>query len=171
MSLSDIFNSIFGSSSKRESTFSPQQQQLMDQFMKGIENNPTYNAGNSYLQNILSGNPEAFQAFEQPFKQQFEQETLPMIGERFAGMGTGSGALSSSGLNNSLARAGSDLSTNLASMRSGLQMQAAGQALPYAQQPFSNQLAGMGINTQAERPGTPGALQQLLMALSQGLMR
>src|SRR5271154_2094849 len=32
----------------------------------GLQGNPTYGAGNSFLQNLLSNNPEAFSAFEAP---------------------------------------------------------------------------------------------------------
>lgn len=155
---------LFGSNSKLK----PYNQQGLNTLQGlsqggGLNQNPLYQQGNSFLMNLLSGDPEAFKSFEAPFMQQFEQQTLPTIAERFAGMGTGAGASSSSGLFNSLAQAGKSLSTDLAGLRSGLQMQALPQSLQYSQQPIQNILASLSqIPGQFyEKPGQGGFLQGL----------
>jgi|GEM_PF-6905724 hypothetical protein len=126
----------------------------------GLQGNDLYGSGQSYLQNLLNGSPQAFQNFEAPYLQNFQQNIAPGIAERFAGAGTGGGAMSSSGLNQALAQAGRSLQTDLAGLRSGLQMQALPQALNYAQQPIQNRLnAASQIPGQYyERPGQPGFL-------------
>ncbi len=78
-----------------------------------------------------------------PYLQQYENEILPMISQRFAGMGTGASGLNSSGFQNTLAESANRLQTNLAGLRSGLGMQAAnslyGGKLAAAQtSPFEN---------------------------------
>lgn len=118
----------------------PQQQQLQGQYgaMAGQGGDAYFN----YLMSILSNDPGAFEQFERPIMRQFEQQVVPGISERFAGMGSG-GAMSSSGLNQSLGQAGQQLSENLAAMRQGLKMQA-GQGVmsmlnPAMQQSFQPQ--------------------------------
>jgi hypothetical protein len=148
---------------KNHSILSPQQQQALNRyFSSGIETSPLYQQGSSYLQNILSNSPGSFEAFEAPYRQNFEEFVVPSITERFAGMGTGAGALNSSGLQNALAQAGRSLTTDLAGLRAGLQGQAANQAIGYAQQPYSNLLSGLGIQPfqPYERPVQPGFLSQ-----------
>lgn len=152
-----------------------QERGLSDYFRKGIDKSPLYQQGSSYLQNLLSGNPQAYQAFEAPYLQNFNEVIAPGIAERFAGMGTGAGGLSSSALANSLAQAGRSLQTDLAGLRSGLQMQSLPQALGFAQQPYSNTLAGLGVQgfQNYERPGQPSFMTGLgsgiLGSLGQGL--
>jgi len=160
-------NFLFGSDPKMKA-FNPQALSSLMQLLQsgGLLNNPLYGEGSNYLQNILSNAPGAFEAFEAPYLQQFNQQVVPGIAERFAGLGTGGSALSSSGLNQSLARAGENLSTNLAGLRSGLQMQALPQALQYAQQPVQNQFAAATSipNQYYEKPGSEGLLGGLLSA-------
>src|SRR6516165_1895689 len=53
-----------------------------------------YDLARQYNANLLGPNREqAFQQFSEPYLQQFQEQMLPQIAERFAGMG----ALSSSG--------------------------------------------------------------------------
>lgn len=119
--------------------FTPEQEELQNkilkmfegQFGQGIQGRPSFQAGESYLTNLLSGNPESFQNFEEPFKRQYFEETVPALAERFSSLG----AQRSSGFQNALAKSGSDLSQNLAAMRSGLQMQALPSALGFAGAP------------------------------------
>lgn len=153
---------------KNQSTLTPQQQQALSGLLtNGLQSNPLYQSGSSYLQNLLSGSPSAYAAFEAPYMQNFQQNIAPAIAERFAGLGTGASGLSSSGLQNSLAQAGRNLQTDLAGLRSGLQMQALPQALGYAQQPLSNMLGALGVQgfQSYERPGQPS----LLSGIGQGL--
>ena len=153
------------------STFSPEQQSLFQQLMQSLQGaqgnisqNPLYKGGTNYLQNLFSGSPEAFSAFEAPYLRQFNEQTVPALAERFTGLG----ARNSSAFQQALGQAGSGLSESLASLRSGLQMQALPQALGYAQQPFSNIFGTLGLNTQAFMPKQLPWWQQLLLGLGGG---
>lgn len=166
---------LFGGGRGKKSKMKPYNQQALDSLQSvlyggGLENNPIYGAGSNYLQDLLSNDPGAYESFAAPYKQQFEQETIPMIAERFAGMGTGAGAGNSSALYNSLGQAGKNFSTNLASLRSGLQMQALPLAFQYAQQPQQNRLAAAQAipNQYYERPGQEGPLSAYYNAYAQG---
>jgi hypothetical protein len=160
------------SKSKRYNLLAPEQQQaLQDYFSQGIQTNPLYQTGQNYLSNLLSNDPQQFQQFSQPYLNQFYQETAPRLAERFAGAGTGSGALSSSGFQNSLAQAGANLSSNLAGIRGGMQQQGLSQALGYAQQPISNQLGGLGVRSfeNAYFPRQSGFYENLATSLAAGI--
>lgn len=102
----------------------PQQQQLQQQLIGGLGG--AQGAGLQHLMALLSGDPQAFAGFEQPYKTQFEQETVPGLAERFAGMGSFGGS-EGSGQNLAMAQAGRQLSENLAALRGQLQNQALGQ--------------------------------------------
>lgn len=157
---------------KQQSLYTPGQQRAEKDYWKNpINQNKTYQAGNDYLQNILSGDPSAFAAFEAPYMRNFEQNIAPGIAERFAGAGTGAGASSSSALYNSLAQAGGNLQQDLAALRSNLMMQAAPQALQYAQQPYSNTLAGLGQRgfENTYQPGSTGVVGGALQGLASGV--
>lgn len=133
-----------------------------------IEKSPLFSAGSSHLQKLLSGDPQAYADFERPFYENFDQNIAPGIAERYAGAGTGSGALSSSAFNSSIAQAGRGLQTDLASLRGNLQNQALPQALAYANQPYENTLRGVNADQNSwqtvHRPGTEGFLKPLAQA-------
>ncbi len=93
------------------------------------------------------------QAIKAPALQTFEQDIIPMIQESFAGIGAGS----SSGLNLTLGKEGSNLASDLSSQLATLlfntenqtnmnRLNALGQASQFRQQPFDimNTLAGLG---------------------------
>lgn len=61
-------------------------------------------------------------AFEAPYKRQFEQEIIPGLAERFAGLGAGS--QSSSAFQQALGQAGAGLTENLAMLREQQQQNA-----------------------------------------------
>lgn len=153
---------LFGSESKMKK-FNPQSLQALLKFLQGggLENNQLYGAGSNYIQNLLSNDPSAFQAFEQPYLDKFNQQIVPGIAERFAGMGTGAGGLNSSGFQQTLAQAGRGLQTDLAAMRGNMQLQALPQAYQYAQGPLQNILSAAGMVPQQyyEKPGQPGLVQ------------
>ena len=158
-----------GDRSKRRTLHTPEQQQHLKNYLsKGIETSPLYGSGSDFLSSLLSNEPGAFEAFEAPYKTQFQQEIAPGIAERFTGMGTGAGAQSSSALNNSLSAAGRQLTENLAYLRGGLQMQALPQALNYAQQPYSNTIAGLNVRPHENtyQPGNVGAFGEFLNAFA-----
>lgn len=132
---------------KRLSTKTDKQLGWLDQSATGLQNNPLYQQGSNYLQQMLSNDPAAMAAFEAPYMRNFNEQIAPGLAERFAGMGTGGSGLSSSGLNNSLAQAAITLQERLAALRSGMQMNAAQQGLSYAQQPYSNMFNAANVNT------------------------
>lgn len=149
---------------KSISTFNPQQQQLFTQLLSSlmgqnfnVGQNPAFQQGQSFLQDLLSGSPESFEKFEAPYRREFQERTVPGLAERFSGLG--SGAQSSSAFQQALGQAGAGLSENLASLRGRMQLGALPQALGYAQAP-ANQLQGLlGMNTQAFLPKQKGFLE------------
>lgn len=100
------------------------QQQAFRSNMLGLLQGPQQ-SGMDWISDILGGSPEAFAKYERPYMRQFEQEIVPGIAERFAGLGS-HGAQSSSGQQLAMAQAGRELSENLASMRGKLQSEALG---------------------------------------------
>jgi hypothetical protein len=122
--------------------FSPQQQQYQSQVLGQLKG-PTQ-GGLSYLQNLYSDQPGAFEQFEAPYKRQFEEQTVPKLAERFSG--TGAGAQSSSAFQQALAQQGASLSENLAALRGGLRQSALGHLQNFGQlglkSPFENVYLG-----------------------------
>lgn len=155
--------------SKGQSSFL---QQLLSQLMgqsSDISQNPLYQSGASYLQNLLSGSPESTAAFEAPHLRQFQEQIVPALAERFAGLGAGS--QKSSAFQQALGQSAAGLQENLAALRAGLQGGAAQQALGYAQQPISNlqgfSQLGLGTSTKAFVPKQMPFWQQLLLGGAQ----
>lgn len=163
--------SMFGNKSKSNTNqlanFSPEQQGLLNQIIqmldiKGLDlgNNPLFQEGSDQIMQMLQGDTSLIEA---PLMQQYEQEILPGIAQRFGGLG----AQSSSGYQNALASAGGNLAGQLGQLRYGAKQSALDKALQYAgmrQQGLSN-LAGLGMNakpfgyeTQAPRMGLFDAL-------------
>lgn len=141
--LGPILNMITGKEGQFGSSYNPQQQNYMQQGlnqlnpqMGDITQNQTFQGGNEWLQSLFS-DPEFFKSFEAPLMRQFEEETIPGLANRFAGMGSG-GSLGSTAFRNQLGREGSTLHEKLGALRGGMQQQGANQALQYAQQPASN---------------------------------
>ena len=168
-SMAGIKDFLFGIpySLNKVETMTPEQKnysQYIRQQSMELAQDPNYQAGSSWLQNILSGSPESTKAFEQPYMNQFYQQTLPSIASRFAGMGSGN--LSSSAFQQALGEAGQNLQTGLAAIRGGLQQNAATQALGYAQAPGQQlaSLAGYGLSPEfayMQKPATSGFIPEL----------
>lgn len=152
---------------KSVSTLDPMQKAAWPQLfqMANLQQSPLFQQGSNYLQNLLSGSPEAFQSFEAPFMRQFQEQIIPQLAERFSGVG----ARNSSGFQQALGQAGAGLSENLASLRSGLQMQALPQSLNFAQAPFNNLRSLMDVQTQAFLPKQPSGWQRFLSGITPGL--
>ena len=133
----DLMDWLVGHSpeAKQLDTMNEGQQAFQNQILQ-MMGGPS-GAGMDWLQQILSGDPEAFKAFEAPMKAQFEREIVPGIAERFSGMGTG-GAQDSSAFQQTMGRAGQDLSMNLAAMKSGLKMDALSQLQGLMQPAFKS---------------------------------
>jgi hypothetical protein len=155
------------------STLNPQQSTLLQQLLGSIsgqsgniQQNPLYQAGGNYLQKILGGDTSQF---EGPLMRQFNEQIIPGLAERFSGAGAGS--QSSSAFQQALGGAGADLTERLGALRGGLQMQAAPQALGYAQQPFTNLQNLLGIKTQGFVPKQKSGLQEGILGGSQMLLQ
>jgi len=165
---------LFGSQGKNKKfeTLIPEQREaLVELLQNGIGGNSLYQQGNNFLQNLLSGGPNAYSEFNAPYLQQFQQQIVPGLSERFAGMGTGAGGLSSSGFNQTIAQAGTGLQAQLAQLRNQLALQAAPQALQYSQQPFSNNLNALGVRAfeNAYKPGNKGIFNTIGSEGGQGI--
>jgi len=155
---------LFGSPDKlhKIETGTPEQQALHNSILAqamGLQGaGGGYNLANQYYNNFLGSNQgQAYDQFSQPYLQQFEEQLLPQIAERFAG----GGALSSSGFGQALGGAASGLQAQLAQLFSNLQGQAAQQQ--YGQ---FNQLSQNALNYQPfayqQRAGSGGFLGPLL---------
>ena len=162
---------LFGSKDKfKKLPTGTQQQQglhnsILGQAMNMQGQGGGYDLAQNYFNNFLGDNQQqAFDQFSQPYLQQFQEQMLPQIAERFAGMG----ALSSSGFGQSLGGAASGLQSQLAQLFSNLQQQAAGQQ--YNQY---NQLAQTGLGYQPfqyiQKEGSGGLFAPLLAGLGLGL--
>lgn len=138
-----------GNKGEFKSGYNPNQLGMMDNIlqqlkgMKGgqdITQNPNYQSGANWLQGLYN-DEDFFKNFEAPLQRQFQEETVPGLANRFAGMGSG-GSLGSTAFRNQLGREGSNLSTNIAALRGGMQQQGVNQSLGYAQAP-ANQFMQM----------------------------
>lgn len=156
---------LFGSPDKLKKIATGTQQQeglhnnILSQAM-GMSQGGGYDLAQQYYNSLLGPNQQqAFDQFSQPYMQQFEEQMLPQIAERFAGMG----ALSSSGFGQALGGAASGLQSQLAQFFSQMQGQAAGQQ--YNQY---NQLSQQGLGYQPfayqQKQGSGGFLAPMLGA-------
>lgn len=130
----------------------------------------SYGMAQDYLKSLLSGDPGAYSQFASPYLQNFEQQIIPRLSERFAGLGggLGGGTMGSSGFGQAIGGAGAQLQAQLAGLYANLRNQAAQQAMGQY-----NQLAAYGLQpSQAYQPGTPGfggaALPGLMQGIGQG---
>lgn len=123
-----------------------------------------YGQAQNYYNSLLQPGNEAFQNFASPFMNQFEEQILPQIAERFAG----AGALSSSGFGQALGGAASGLQSQLAQLFAQLQSQAAG-----SQTQQYNQLSQAGLNYQPfayqQKQGSQGFLGPLAAGVGTAL--
>lgn len=160
----------FGGKGKKDQfrqieTMSPQQKQILSHLaqMLGPEGQmgQAYGQGLGGLQEMMDPSSAAYQRFEAPHLQQFEQQTIPGLAERFAGAGPMGGALSSSGFGQSLGAAGSQLQTNLAGMKAGLQQQAIRDILQQYQGMTGQALSAKPFGY-TYQPGSPSFGQSML---------
>ena len=140
---------------------------ILSQAMGFSQQGGGYDLANQYYNNFLGPNQgQAYEQFSQPYLQQFQEQILPQIAERFAG----AGALSSSGFGQSVGGAASGLQAQLAQLFSQLQGQAAQQ-----QQGQYNQLTQQGLNYQPfgyyTQKGSSGFLPSILSAVGTAAAR
>ena len=172
--MAGIWETLFGSGDKfsKQSTLDPSQQQFLQQMLSqlggggGVGQN--FGQANDFLSRILSNDPSTIAQFEAPYRQQFEQQTLPGIAERFAGANPMGGGLSSSGFGQALGGAGAQLQAQLAGLRGQHQQGASQQAMNQY-----NQLGQLGLGTRSFenvfQPGSGGLLGGALSGLGSGL--
>lgn len=168
-----IWETLFGSPDKmsQQSTLDPQQQQFMQQLFSQLGQmggqGGSYGGAQNYLSGLLSNDPSAFSQFEAPYKQQFEQQTIPRLAEQFAGLNPMGGGLGSSGFAQALGGAGAGLQAQLAGLHGNLRQNASQQAMGQ----FNN-MAGLGLGTRSfentYQPGSTGLLGGALQGLGAG---
>lgn len=128
-----MMNKGKGDKLKKIPTMTPGQEKLLQGLINqlGMQGGLGQGYGQSvnYLTDLMNPNSEAVRQFTEPYMQQFEQQTVPGLAERFAGAGAMGGGLSSSGFGQSLSAAGGQLQNQLAALKAGLGQQAAGQLM------------------------------------------
>ena len=163
-----LIGGLTGDKAKQGSTYTkPQRGTINDilQSIKGMGANSQditqgqpYQQGNEWLSNLFN-DPEFFNSFEAPLQRDFQEKTIPELSNRFASLGSG-GALGSTAFRNALGREGSNLHTNIAALRGGLQQQGVNQSLQYGQQPFNNYMSLLQTALQPTQnqyhPASPG---------------
>ena len=168
-----MFDWLVGSNKmKKMPTMTKEQTALMNQMLQmlgqGGQLGQGYGQSLDYQQQLMDPSSEAVNQFAEPYMQQFEQQTVPGLAERFAGMGGMGGGLSSSGFGQSLSSAGGNLQNQLAALKAQLGQGAAqnlmgqygqmsGQAL--GAQPFGYQKAQPGFLQSWAQQGFPGVGQ------------
>lgn len=149
MAIADFF---FGKPerTKKVPTLAPEQQQFLNQILSQLMQ--TTPGAFQYIQDLLSESPEAAERFGAPARREFQEQIVPQLAERFAGVG----GLSSSGFQQALGQAGAGLAERLTAMREGLR--------PGALSALSG-LGQLGLGTQTFQQqrigGQPGFLQSL----------
>lgn len=160
--MSGFLDFLFGGQSKMKPvpTMTPEQQALLKQLLGGLGGPMEAGIGN--LMKILQGGDAAFKEYEAPMMRKFNEEIIPGIGERFAGMGAG--AQSSSAFPQALSQASGSLTEALAAQRAGLQNQALSQL---------QGLLGMGLNAHpfqyAQSGGGGGLFGAMMPGIGMGM--
>lgn len=165
MSFWDFFTGTRGKV-KQYSTLSPAQQALQNQQISasmGRGAGGAFGEASDYYRNLLGNESQDLEAFQAPEMRRYREQTIPDLAEQFAGYGSGSGSLSSSGFRNAAVSAGTDLGERLAQIRANLRQSAA------------QGLSGMGESALQSRqenvfqPGTQGLLSSLGPAIGAGI--
>jgi hypothetical protein len=118
----------------------------------------------SYLTQLLQGGGQSFENFAAPHRQRFEEETIPMLEERYAGAGGGmGGALSSSGFGQAIGGAARGFESDLSNLYEGSRQNAAQQIMALLQQTLGTQPF-----MYTERPGSPGIFANMLGQFAKG---
>jgi hypothetical protein len=153
------------------STLDPTQKQIYKgqgraamQGPQGYYQSPLYQQGSQYIQNSLSNDPQAYAAYEAPQLRQYQQN-IGALSERFGGLG----ATSSSGFQQALSGATTDLQERLAQLRAGIQERALPQALQYAGAPLEHGQNLINTQTQAALPKQRPWWQEALAGLTSKL--
>jgi hypothetical protein len=171
--VSGLIGSQTGSKGEHGSTYGKGALSLLDQVQQqvsGMRNqgdvtqNQNYQTGQDWLQSMFS-DPQFFNQFEAPIRRDYEENVIPGLANRFAGMGSG-GSLGSTAFRNALGREGTNLSTNLAALRGGMQQNAVPQLQSYSQQPFQNYMQMLGLGTTPTQNTYQGPTQGFMGSLA-----
>lgn len=143
------------------------QNDLFSQLKQMMGQGGGFNNAMGWMQDFMNPDSQQYQNFSQPYMRQFNEQTVPGLAERFAGMGAQGGGLSSSGFGQSLSGAAGGLQENLASMRSSLLQNT---IRDYLNQ--FNQMAGQGLNRNSVenfyQPGSQGLVGNTFGAFAKG---
>ncbi len=120
------------------------------------------------LQQYLDPNSDVYKNFEKPYMQQFEQETLPGIAERFAGGNAMGSGLMTSGFGQSLGAAGANLQAQLAQMKQQYQRQSINDLLGQYNQLTNTHLGNRSFEN-TYQPGQPGVLNSFAQGVGQAV--
>lgn len=144
--MANLVEFLFGSGDKLKKVkqFTPEQMQMLKSITDALmDQGGGFQGAFNVLNQYLNPESDVYKSLEAPYLRQFEQETVPMLAERFAGFGGGmGGGLSSSGFGQALGAAGAGLQENLAAMKTGLQRQSAGDIFGLMQQALGAQPFG-----------------------------
>lgn len=116
--------------------------------------------GLSYQQQLMDPSSQAVDQFVQPYMDQFNNQTVPGLAERFAGYGGMGGGLSSSGFGQSLSTAGGQLQNQLAALKAGLGQQAAQSLMNQYGQLTSSAMNAQPFGYQQKAPTMTGSAMQ-----------
>ena len=171
MAAGGLYDKIFGGKDKMNKvpTMDKNQQKFLNQLMQMLGPQGSLGQGMQggidLQKQLMDPSSEAVNQFAQPYMNQFNQETVPGLAERFAGMGGMGGGLSSSGFGQSLSSAGGNLQSQLAQLKAGLGQQAAQSLMGQY-----GQMAGMGLGAQpfAYQQQAPTMLGGMLQGWGQG---
>jgi hypothetical protein len=119
-----------GNEMKKVDTMNRGQKNLLNQLTKMLGSQGALGQGMmggiDLQRQLMDPSSQAVDQFAQPYMNQFNQQTIPGLAERFASLGGGmGGGLSSSGFGQALSSAGGNLQAQLAQLKAGLGQQAA----------------------------------------------
>jgi hypothetical protein len=150
-----LSEALFGKKGKvrQKSTLSPIQQELEGLLSEGIK------TGEGALGDLFAFNEQNFQeGVSKPAIEQFQNEVLPGILEKFAGQGS-----MGSGLRRNVLKAGQGLQSNLAQLRYQAQQQGQQNKLQGV-----NTLLGKNSIENIYKPGSEGLVQGAVKGFAQG---
>lgn len=170
--MAGIWDTLFGSDSKTEKlpNMNPEQLAHLKQMLQMLGSEGKLGQGHEQsidrLLEMLDPSSEAQQRFADPYMQQFEQQTIPGLAERFAGAGATGGALSSSGFGQAIGGAGANLQSQLAQLKSQLQQSAAQDLMGQYNNLTQQSMSAQPFSYQ-QQPGQQGLVQSALQGWGQ----
>lgn len=119
------------------------------------------------VQSAFQGNPQGFAPIEEQARNQFQQQTIPSLAERFTSMGN---SQRSSAFQGALGQAGAGLETGLAALKSQYGMNQIQSLLPFLEQNYQTRQPGFGENLAVGgAQALPALLQLLANSSGQGM--